>query len=408
MSNESSNNTTNSSENSAISKSKAKRLAQQKARTKQKFKFSIPLLLLVLIPVAIIAIGFYLIKYAENLDEGIYSTYLNIDGTLKEDSAQYCSVSMNDISISRADVEDTATSVQIQINSLLEAHATNITDTNHIVEAEEMTYIAYTATIDGEEIESYTESSPRKITAGHNTLTYSYDTVEGNVDEHIVGNNVGNSFEVDVTYKDDCPKADFAGKTVHYSVTIVSVESTPVFDDNFVLLYLSDEASTAEEYKQKLAEEIRDQNLDTLISAAITNYCVVNGYPEAFLNRLIEDQKSNNQQKVDQYAALGYQVNIYEVYGVADAENPEASYNALVEEEAKNILDSILRTDAIAKYYGISVSKDEVRNYFYDNGTTSDEFNSYVKTYGWGYMSNHVLQIRVQEYLKENLPLTEE
>lgn len=406
MSKDNLNNDTSTSANSGISKSKAKRLAQQKARTQQKSKTGLGILLVIGIPVVIIALAIFLIKYADTVDTGIYSQYLNIDGTLKADVSQYCTPSLDNVSIDEKDIKNTSTLVQAEIKEILESHTTKITDGSHVIEKKDMVNIAYTATIDGEEIESWSETSPRLITAGSNTLTYSYDTVEGNVDEHIIGNNVGNSFEVDVTYKDDCPKADIAGKTVHYSVKIVSVEVTPTFDDNFVQLYLSDQASTAEEFISVLDKKYQDSKHDNLIAATMTTYCPVTGYPEDFLNRLVEDQKSNNQAQVDQYAALGYPVDIYQVYGVSEDPDPEASYNALVLEEAKNIMDSIIRTDAIAKYYGISVTKQEVRDYFYDNGTTRNEFNSYVKTYGWGYLSNHYLQLKVQEYLKNNLPLT--
>ena len=45
----------------------------------------------------------------------------------------------------------------------------------------------------------------------------------------------------------------------------------------------------------------------------------------------------------------------------------------------------------------------EVKDYFISNGTDEKTFNSYVKTYGWGYLATNLIQVRVDDYIKENI-----
>ena len=385
---------------STISKSKAKRLAQQQARKKTITKIKPSVILAIIIPILVIGCAVFLYNYGNNT-KGIYSQFLNTDGTLKEDSSLYCSISMNDVSLKSSDIESTDALVESEIYSLINEYTTVDKDTSHVIATGDKIDVAYTATIDGQEYESYTETKPRALTMGFGTL-------QPDVDNALIGSNIGTTVTVDIEFPENWTNPDVAGKTVHYELTSIGVYTAPAFDDNFVLLHCSDSgATTADEFRAKLKEQYENQKLEELISATMTEYCVITSYPNDFLARLAEDQKANNMQQVDQYAQLGYNVSIYDVYGVQNEPDPEASYNALVMEEAQNILASIIRTDAIAKYYGITVTKKEVRDYFYDNGTTKDTFLGYIETYGWGYLSNHYLQVKVMDCLKEKLPRTE-
>lgn len=379
-----------------ISKSKAKRLAQQQARNKKK-KSHIGAVLAIIIPVAIIIAAVVFINYRNN-NSGIYVKYFNDDGTFKNINIDdYCVSDFNSMIISRNDVENVSTLVEADIYQMLTDNTTIDDDPSRVIAYGDKLHVAYEATIDGAEYETYTESDPRLITMG-------YETLGSEADQLLIGSHVGSEITFDREYPEDWKNEELAGKTVHYELKVVGLYIIPAFDDAFVSEYLSDQASSAAEYRELLTKEYQDYKRDELIEAALNEYCTINSYPEDFMNRLIEDAKANDLRNLDSLNQMyGANATLYDVYGIAEDPDPAASYEVLVRQSAEGTMIKILQNAALAKELGITVTKKEVKDYFISNGTDKKTFNSYVKTYGWGYLATNLIQVRVDDYIKENI-----
>lgn len=379
-----------------ISKSKAKRLAQQQARY-QKKKSHIGAVLAIIIPVAIIIAAVVFINYRNN-NSGIYVKYFNNDGTFKNINIDdYCVSDFNSMIISRNDVENVSTLVEADIYQMLTDNTTIDDDPSRVIAYGDKLHVAYEATIDGAEYETYTESDPRLITMG-------YETLGSEADQLLIGSHVGSEITFDREYPEDWKKEELAGKTVHYELKVVGLYIIPAFDDAFVSEHLSDQASSAAEYRELLTKEYQDYKRDELIQAALNEYCTINSYPEDFMNRLIEDAKANDLRNLDSLNQMyGANATLYDVYGIAEDPDPAASYEVLVRQSAEGTMIKILQNAALAKELGITVTKNEVKDYFISNGTDEKTFNSYVKTYGWGYLATNLIQVRVDDYIKENI-----
>ncbi len=96
------------------------------------------------------------------------------------------------------------------------------------VEDGDIVNIAFVGTIDGEEFEGGTEES-------YDLEIGSGEMVEG-FEEGIIGADVGNTVEVDVTFPEDYYEADMAGITAHFKITINQIEEyvEPELTDTFV------------------------------------------------------------------------------------------------------------------------------------------------------------------------------
>lgn len=379
-----------------ISKSKAKRLAQQQARNKKK-KSHIGAVLAIIIPVAIIIAAVVFINYRNN-NSGIYVKYFNNDGTFKNINIDdYCVSDFNSMIISRNDVENVSTLVEADIYQMLTDNTTIDDDPSRVIAYGDKLHVAYEATIDGAEYETYTESDPRLITMG-------YETLGSEADQLLIGSHVGSEITFDREYPEDWKNEELAGKTVHYELKVVGLYIIPAFDDAFVSEYLSDQASSAAEYRELLTKEYQDYKRDKLIEAALNEYCTINSYPEDFMNRLIEDVRANDLRNLDSFNQMhGANATLYDVYEIAEDPDPAASYEVLVRQSAEGTMIKILQNAALAKELGITVTKKEVKDYFISNGTDKKTFNSYVKTYGWGYLATNLIQVRVDDYIKENI-----
>ncbi len=379
-----------------ISKSKAKRLAQQQARN-QKKKTNIKAALAIIIPILVIVAAVAFIYYRNN-NSGIYAPYFNSDGTFKNINIDdYCVSDVNSMVISRKDVENVSSLVEAEIYQMLSDDTTVDDDPTHVIAYGEKLHVSYEATIDGEEYETYTESDPRLITMG-------YETLGAEADQLLIGSKVGSDITFDREYPEDWKKEELAGKTVHYELHVVGVYKMPEFNDEYVMENLSDVATSAAEYRNILTKEYSEYKRAELTQAAVDEFCTIKGYPADFMNRLIEDARANDLRNLDSLNQM-YAANatLYDVYGIAEDPDPAASYEAIVRQSAETTMIKILQNAAMAKELGITVTKKEVKDYFIANGTDEKTFNSYVKTYGWGYLATNLIQVRVDDYLKENI-----
>ena len=254
--------------NTSMSLSKQRKLQRAKDIQKQKKDAVLGKLtgiivsaVLILGVIALFAAGIIRLATKVNADSN-YSAQLNDDGTMKgvtaSDYIELCDY--KNITVNYADIEYTDEQMAEDIQAMLEEYAGLNTETTVAVKDGDKVNIDYVGTVDGVAFSGGdTEGQGADLTIGSNSYIDDFE-------EQIIGHVAGDSFDVNVTFPDEySSNPDLAGKDAVFAVVLNGIYTTPEFNDEFVAEYLSDYASTAEEYKTYLRETNEDSNLTTKI-----------------------------------------------------------------------------------------------------------------------------------------------
>ena len=383
-----------------ISKSKQKRLAQQQAREEQRKKKVVKTFWLIFIPVAIVLVIAGCILYSDSQKLN-YSKYLNQDGTIANiDVSQNITASYDTLSFSKSELMPSEETVQSDIDSLVEEHAT-INETRKIAAADTVN-ISYTATADGVAVKSVTAEE------GGEDITIGDATIDAAIDEALIGHVGGDQVVEDVTYEEDYYDSTMAGKTVTYNITVKGAYDYPEFDDSFVAEYCSDKASTAAEYREKITNDYYTESLKDEITDSISLNCVVNTYPDKFLENTEkitrESDKANYEYTKQMYESYGLSLNsIYEMYGL----DSEEAYTDHVLSASKDTVRDAMFYQYVFENEGMTNTEDDVKAYFMSTGIDEATYSSYVSKFGYNYLANEALKARVLDKLTEIVTITE-
>ena len=201
-----------------------------------------------------------------------------------------------------------------------------------------------------------------------------------------------------------------AGKNVKIETHVIGIYVDPEFNDEFVTTYYSDKAATAAGYRQSLIDNYYKQNLEQAISDAIEEKVVVNSYPTNYMENMKKVIMAQDKAQMESYNNMYMQYtgsavynNAYEMYSYAS----EAEYQAHVTEEAQTRTKDALTLQYIYEKAGLSNPESDVRSYFSDLGYDDASFAELQEQYGFGYLAQSVLSIKVLDYLKETINVTE-
>ena len=191
-------------------------------------------------------------KAVENFSEG-----LNNDGTIAgikaSDYVEMCDY--KNITVSRSDLDITEEEWNSYVENILAAYPDNSTDTSLKIKDGDTINLDYVGSIDGVEFQGgSTGGMGTSLTIG------SHSYIDG-FEDAIIGHNVGENFDIHVTFPEDYGKEDLNGKEAVFNITVNSVEVPSEFNDDFIKAHYSDVASTTEEYKQYYMDSMFDDNL---------------------------------------------------------------------------------------------------------------------------------------------------
>lgn len=388
-----------------ISKSKQKRINQEKAREEQKVKdamgtiIGVGVVLLLLIAVAAITIGRSFFNKSEEID---YSKYLTEEGLIDVNIDEYCTTTYENITVSNADIMPTDEFIDSQLDSFLAGYKSLEDDASLEVSEEDTVLIAYASTIDGVSFNEVSkENGGTEYTIGSEMLSADFDTA-------LIGHHPGDIFDFDVTYAADYYDDSMAGKTVSYNVELISIYVVPEFDDEFVAQNLSEYASTADGYVEYITDEFYKSNLRNAIADSISENCVITGYPEEYVDYTEKVIRQTDKQQYEYfkqiYAQYGLTLsNVWEIYGLTT----EAEYNDYVANLAKETVGTMLCYQAIFTKAGLTLTPDEVRQIYIDNGIDPSYYEEYTTQYGYPYLANTAMQRKVIDYLADTVTITD-
>lgn len=177
------------------------------------------------------------------------------------------------VEIDKLDTEVTDADLEAEINKVREQNARTITVEDRPVQDKDMTVIDFEGFVDGETFEGG-KAEDYSLTIGSHSFI---DTFE----EQLIGKNIGEEVEVNVTFPEEYHAKELAGKPAMFKVTVkeIKVKELPELDDDFAQ-DVSD-CETLEEYKGTLREEIQSRKEDA----------AKNAKEDAVIEAIIEDAK---------------------------------------------------------------------------------------------------------------------
>ena len=319
--------------------------------------------------------------YSDGLDENGYWTGVKaLDVvTLPEDYAA--------IPLKKADIEPTEDEVQSQIDSLLDQHATTAEVTGRAAANGDTVTIDYSGTVDGVAFTGGTYS-------GYSLKLGSGTFIDG-FEDQIVGHNVGDTFDVKVTFPEgysDSTDAEgnavvLSNKKAVFSVTLnyISEEILPELTDAWVEENFSstDGVHTVEDLRDEYQKMLYQNNLNT----AVMNYLLANSTFKDLPKEVTDYQ-------VNQCLNYYYTMAQYYGYDLDSFLQAAAGYNS-----ADDLLDAM--SDSITEYAREALLYQAVAEAM-DIAPTQeqiDTYSAYTETYGANYCTMVALMDAVSKAL---------
>lgn len=302
--------------------------------------------------------------------------------TLPEDFAS--------ISLRKSDVEPSEEDLQAQWDSLLDSYRINQPVTGRAAEEGDIANIDYSGTVDGVVFTGGTAEG-YDLTLGSGTFIAGFE-------DQIIGHNVGDNFDVAVTFPDDYgDSTDEAGNTITlsgkeavFNVTLnsLSVSVLPEATDAWVEENFGElnDLHTVDQVDQYFYDALYQSNLTNAIVDYLTEESKVSSIPDVVLNYQVNSQLSyyNNYASMFSYSTLDEFLSGFLGYDSADA---------LLADTEQDILTScnqLLIFQAVAESLNLAPTDADLETYA-----------SYTETMGEGYVHLLALQDRVLATLRE-------
>ena len=327
-------------------------------------------------------------NYSDGLDENGYWSGIKATDyvTLPKD--------YNAISLSGSDLTPTDDELQFQLDSLLNQYTTTQTVTGRAAQNGDTVNIDYTGTVDGVAFTGGTAS-------GYDLVLGSGSFIDG-FEDQIVGHNVGDTFDVNVTFPDgygDSTDAEgntitLSGKEAVFSVTLNTITQSvvPTLTDEWVETNFaaSDGLHTADALRQYFDGALYANNLDNAVMDYLLNNATFKEIPTQITSYYIRMFLNYHSQLATQY---GMELDAYaQAKGYADANAMLADSDAYFEHLAKQ--DLVFQ--AIAEQLDITPTQEQI-----DSANSS-----YADTYGAQRSMLNALQLAVLDKVEESAVLS--
>ena len=318
--------------------------------------------------------------YSDGLDENGYWTGVKaLDVvTLPEDYAA--------IPLKKADIEPTEDEMQSQIDSLLDQHSTTAEVTGRAAANGDTVTIDYAGTVDGVAFTGGTYS-------GYSLKLGSGTFIDG-FEDQIVGHNVGDTFDVKVTFPEgysDSTDAEgntlvLSGKEAVFSVTLngISEEVQPELTDAWVdeTLGTSNGLHSVEALRAFYQQQLYQANLQTAVMDYLLQNSTFGDIPKSVLDYQVT-QCLNYYYTMGGY--YGYELDAFvQMMGYDNADAMLAALADSIESYAKEALVY----QAVAEAMELAPTQEQI-----------DAYSAYTDTYGANYCTMVAMMDTVTEAL---------
>ena len=326
--------------------------------------------------------------YSDGLDEnGYWSGIKALDYvTLPED--------FGSIALKENDLTPTEDELQQQVDNLLNQYTSSQPVTSRSAQSGDVANIDYTGTVDGVAFTGGTAT-------GYDLTLGSGSFIDG-FEDQIIGHNVGDTFDVTVTFPDgygDSTDAEgntitLSGKEAVFSVTLNAITQSvvPTLTDEWVEsnFAASDDLHTADALRQYFDRALYANNLDNAVMDYLLNNATFKEIPTQITSYYIRMFLNYHSQLATQY---GMELDAYaQAKGYADANAMLADSDAYFEHLAKQ--DLVFQ--AIAEQLDITPTQEQI-----DSANSS-----YADTYGAQRSMLNALQLAVLDKVEESAVLS--
>jgi len=319
------------------------------------------------------------ITYQEQLaaDQSNYAQYVTL--------GQYTGI---EVTVDRSTLEVTDQAVQDYINGLLTENATTTTLTTGTTKTGDAIVLDYSGLLDGTPFTGGTATDA--------TYTVGSGKFIAQLDQALIGLDVGKQYDIPVTFPADYSSTDLAGKAVIFRVTVTAInQSIPAeFTDAFVQSVASKYQSTATttadflvDSKKTLTDKAKttfDNTKYSSIWTTISANCAVSGYPDAEVQTLMDTIENNVKSEFasngSSYGITDYATYLKSVYGYAT----EQDFIDYAKGYAQNYLKEKMVLTMIAQKENITVTDDQIAATGAKLATYYgyDSFQQIIDTYG--------------------------
>ena len=259
----------------------------------------------------------------------------------------------DELVIEEVSSEVTDEDIEVELKNQLEENARLIEVTDRPVKENDKVNIDFDGYLDGERFEGG-KAEGYDLVIGSNTFIQGFE-------DQIIGHNVGDKFDVNVTFPEDYQAKEFQGKDAKFVVEINSIteKQLPELDDEFAKDI--SEYDSLEELKNNLREKLADdkkeyaQNMrENQAVAALVEKSEVSA-PKSMVDREIDYELQNLDQRLQ---GMGLTLSQYIELTKMDINQIRDQYRAQAEARVK----ANLVIDEVALKEGIEVTEEEKEN----------------------------------------------
>lgn len=301
--------------------------------------------------------------------------------------------------------EVTEERLQYQIDTLMSGYIARNKITDRAIADGDTVNIDYEGKVDGVVFEggSTMEVGVDVIIGKTNDERDAQDTLsflDGFLEE-LIGHMPGETINIEVTFPDDYYEEQLRGKTAVFTTTINYIVEREELTDAFVAEHLSesDGWTTIEEMRAGMRAQIQKN----LVRQYIMQYLATKVSAKSVPDSLVKYQEKillNDYQELADYNGIELEEYLKTVEGFSGIEEcMEEAQDSLIENATYTLV-----VQAVAEDVGISVTDEDIENYFSEHLWSSD-VSTQTDYYGLPYVKQGVLGQKVVDYIAENAKL---
>ena len=248
------------------------------------------------------------------------------------------------VEVEKADAAVTAEDVEAELKRVQEQNARLLTVEDRPVADGDQTVIDFEGFVDGKGFEGG-KAEDYPLTIGSHSFI---DTFE----EQLIGKNIGEECEVNVTFPTEYHAAERAGKPAMFKVTVkeIKVKELPALDDEFASEV--SEFDTLDEYKQDIEKKLQErkekaaasQNEDRVVAKVVENASME--IPEKMIDAQVDNMLRETAQRMQ---SQGLSMDLYMKYTgmTADQMKDQMRPEAVKRIQTRLVLEAVVKAENI-------------------------------------------------------------
>lgn len=248
------------------------------------------------------------------------------------------------VEVEKADAAVTAEDVEAELKRVQEQNARLLTVEDRPVADGDQTVIDFEGFVDGKGFEGG-KAEDYPLTIGSHSFI---DTFE----EQLIGKNIGEECEVNVTFPTEYHAAELAGKPAMFKVTVkeIKVKELPALDDEFASEV--SELDTLDEYKQDIEKKLQErkekaaasQNEDRVVAKVVENASME--IPEKMIDAQVDNMLRETAQRMQ---SQGLSMDLYMKYTgmTADQMKDQMRPEAVKRIQTRLVLEAVVKAENI-------------------------------------------------------------